>query len=169
MGRSVMAVVMSGRARLAALAGLLAVGAILTGCGSGGGSGGPLAMMRSGDELIVFIGQQCDDAGYPTRVRVANYDRASQRETDPPLWEVETATPGLLPSVSLGQLPHGFTEVANNLASQGGVGPTLKIDVDLGGTVSAFFDTGRLVDGRVLQTTGELVSLEAFRRTYGCP
>jgi hypothetical protein len=162
--------VMGRRVRLAAVAGLLAVGAAVTGCGSGGSGGAmgvPLAMMRNGDELIVFIGRQCDDAGYPTRVTVANYDRNDRRVTDPPLWEVETATPGLLPSVSLGRVPNGFTQVANNLGSQG-VGATLKVDVELAETVTAAFDTARLVDGRVLQSTGDLVPLESFRRTYGC-
>ena len=62
---------MGGRIRLATVVGLLAVavGVAGAGCGSGGSAktGVPLAMMRSGDELIVFIGRQCEDADYPTR------------------------------------------------------------------------------------------------------
>src|SRR5262245_15046541 len=116
MGRSRMARRTVGRLRVTALVASLALLPVAAvGCGadgSGGADGVPLAMMRSGDELIVFIGRQCDDAGYPTRVRVANYDRGAGRETDPPLWEVETNSPGLLPSVSLGRVPKGFTEVA---------------------------------------------------------
>jgi hypothetical protein len=161
---------MGRRVRLAAVAGLLAVGVAVAACGSGGSprpAGVPLAMMRNGDELIVFIGRQCDDAGYPTRLTVANYDRNDRHVTDPPLWEVETTKPGLLPSVSLGKVPNGFTEVANNLGNQG-VGATLKVDVKLAETVTAAFDTGKVVDGRVLQSTGDVVSLESFRRTYGC-
>src|SRR4051812_4973175 len=162
---------MGGRVRLATVAGLLAVaaGIAVAGCGSGGSAkmGVPLAMMRSGDELIVFIGRQCDDADYPTRVTVANYDRDGRRVTDPPLWDVKTAKPGLLPSVSLGRLPNGFTEVANNLGNQN-VGATIKVDVRLAETITAAFDTAKVVDGRVLESTGELVSLESFRTTYGC-
>jgi hypothetical protein len=163
-------VVMGGRLRCAAVAGLLAVGVAATGCGSSGsaGMGVPLAMMRSGDELIVFIGRQCDDAGYPTRVTVANYDRDARRVTDPPLWEVETDTPGLLPSVSLGRVPKGFTEVSNNLGGPGAVGPALRVEVAMDESFVALFDTGRIVDGRVLESTGDLVSLESFRGTYGC-
>ena len=155
------------------LAGLLAVGlltvAVAAACSGRPDhrTGAPLAMMKTGDELIVFIGKQCDDAGYPTRVRVANYDRDGQRVTDPPLWEIQASAPGLLPSVSLGRVPTGYTEVANNLGSQQ-VGATVKVDVKLAETVTAAFDTGRIVDGRVLESTGDLVSLESFRGTYGC-
>jgi hypothetical protein len=158
------------RVRLAAVAGLLAVGAAVVGCSgaSDAAMGVPLAMMRNGDELIFFIGRQCDDAGYPTRVTVANYDRGARRVTDPPLWEVETGRPGLLPSVSLGRVPSGFTEVANNLGGQGAVGPALRVEVVMNETVVALFDTGRLADGKVLESTGDLVSLESFRTTYGC-
>jgi hypothetical protein len=159
------------RVRLVALAvaGLLSVGGVATaGCGSGDAAPAvPLAMMRNGSELIVFIGRQCDDAGYPTRVRVANYDRGDKRESGPPLWEVETTSPTLLPSVSLGRVPVGFTEVTNTIAGQT-MGPTIEVEVDLGQPVTALFDVGRLSEGRVLQSTEELVSLESFRRTYGC-
>src|SRR5262245_30124609 len=112
--------VMSRRLRLAALlaVGLLAVTPIAACSGrTDHGTGVPLAMMRSGGVLIVFIGKQCDDAGYPTRVTVANYDRDARQVTKPPLWDVETDKPTLLPSVSVGQLPKGFTEVSNNLGS----------------------------------------------------
>jgi len=162
---------MGGRVRLAALLGvcLLAIPVVAACSGrSDHDTGAPLAMMKSGDELIVFIGKQCDDAGYPTRVTVANYDRGARRVAEPPLWEVETDKPVLLPSVSLGQLPNGFTEVTNHLGGQGAVGPALRVEVVMAESVVALFDTGRLVDGRVLESTGELVSLESFRTTYGC-
>jgi hypothetical protein len=161
---------MPGRLRSAALAAAMAV-AVLPAVGCSGGGDGPsvpLAMMRNGDELLVFIGKQCEDVEYPTRVRVASYDRAAGRATDPPLWEVTTGTPGLLPSISLGQPPPGFTEVVNNLAGRGALG-TIEVDVESGATLSAIFDTGRVVEGQVLQSTGDVVSLESFRHSYGCP
>jgi hypothetical protein len=149
---------------------VLAVALVVTAGGaacSGGSNPVPLGMMRSGEEVLVFIGRQCVDAEYPTRVRVVNYDEAEAREAEPPLWEVTTSAPTLLPSVSLGRLPTGFTEVANNINSQG-IGPTVKVEVDLGEPVNAVFDTARLAEGRVLQSNSDLVSLEAFRRTFGC-
>ena len=155
--------------RLVAAAAILVVGAAgLAGCGGGAtGSPQPIGLMKSGDELLIFIGQQCDDAGYLTRLKIVNYDPGSLTETQPVLWEVSTSSPTLTPSVSVGKVPYQFTELTNHMADQG-IGANILIEVIMGKVTSAAFNTSHVVAGRILTSTNEIVSLEEFRSDWNC-
>ena len=155
---------------VATVAALLVGSAGLAGCGGGSpaGSPEPIGLMKSGKELLLFIGSQCQDAEYPSRVRVVNYDLGTKQETQPVLWEVATTTPNLTPSVSIGKVPYQFTELTNHIPDER-ISSTIRVQVDMGKPVTATFDTTHLVPGQVLTSTNEFVTLDTFRANWSCP
>jgi hypothetical protein len=156
--------------RKSCLAAAVALTALLpltltAGCGREPGSPQPLGILSSGKETLLFIGKQCDDQHYPNRVRLSHMSGDSAVE--PVLWEVVTTVPNLLPSVVIGKVPQDFTELTNNFATQGN-GGEVKVEVDMPERFTAIFDLDDLEPGQVLDATGEIVSLDAFRKAWGC-
>jgi hypothetical protein len=128
----------------------------------------PIGLMKSAtDGLVVFIGNQCADAQYPTRVTVNNYDQGSRTEQDPAVWDVSTSKPDLLPSLVIGKLPYGFNEVSNHIAEQG-LGAVLRVQVVANGAQAAVFDTGKLSDGQFVDARGSITTVNDFRGKWGC-
>ncbi|GAA1734203.1 hypothetical protein [Luedemannella helvata] len=157
--------------------------ALVAGCGGetpppaggGGGAGGaassadaPIGILKSPtDGLVVFIGNQCGDATYPTRVTVNNYDTAANSEKSPAVWDISTSRPNLLASLVIGKLPDGFNEVTNSIDEQG-LGPVLRVQVVADGAQAGVFDTGRAADGQLVDARGNITTIDEFRKRWGC-
>jgi hypothetical protein len=128
----------------------------------------PIGVLKDGDHLVVVIGRQCVPATYLSHLRVYNYDRHTNAEIQPPLWEIDAATPRAVPSVPIGVLPEGFTELANHIADQG-IRGTLDVQVTAGNRYATLFDVGKLASGKVLDFDHNVVSERDFRKQHGCP
>lgn len=128
----------------------------------------PIGLLKSAtDGLLVFIGNQCGDAQYPSRVTVTNYNLATQSETSPALWDVSTSHPDLLPSLVIGKPPNGYNVVSDHTKDQG-IGTVLRVQVVANGAQAAVFDTSKIADGGLLDALGNVTTVDGFRSRWGC-
>ncbi|GAA1787724.1 hypothetical protein GCM10009682_07140 [Luedemannella flava] len=134
----------------------------------GAASDAPIGILKSAtDGLVVFIGNQCADAAYPTRVTVNNVDQASRNQKDPAVWDISTSEPNLLASLVIGKLPYGFNEVSNQIKDQG-VGPVVRVQVVANGAQAGIFDTAKVADGQLIDARGSITTVDEFRKRWGC-
>jgi hypothetical protein len=128
---------------------------------------GPLGLRRDGDRVTVVLGRQCGPGAYLTKLTVYNYDRRRNDDVRPPLWVIEATRAHAVPSVVLGTVPDGYTETANNIATEK-VGAALEVIANLDNVATMVFDLAKVPDGKVLDASGKVSTEAAFRKANGC-